>query len=98
MFIMYSFGFKKSKKALPWRKILLYAKQTNVMMPRIKEDFLYIGFVLMALFFVILLWFTIIILTLLTLHEVLKKYIIFIVEEYLAKREMSAPEPKKKKK
>lgn len=52
----------------------------------------------MALFFVILLWFTIIILTLLTLHEVLKKYIIWVVEEYLAKREMSAPEPKKKKK
>ncbi len=41
----------------------------------------------MALFFVILLWFSIIILTLLTLHEVMKKYIKWIVEDYLSKRE-----------
>ena len=40
----------------------------------------------MALFFVILLWFSIVILTLLTLHEVLKKYIIWIVEDYLNKK------------
>ena len=56
----------------------------------------------MALFFVFLLWFTIIILTLLTLHEVLKKYIIWVVEEYLTKRETPATQtktqPKKKKK
>jgi len=40
----------------------------------------------MALFFVILLWFSILILTLLTLHEVAKKYIRWIVEDYLSKR------------
>lgn len=39
----------------------------------------------MALFFVILLWFSIVILTLLTLHEVFKKYIIWVVEDYLNK-------------
>ena len=41
----------------------------------------------MALFFVFLLWITIIVLSLLTLHEVLKKYIVWIVEDYLSKRE-----------
>ena len=40
----------------------------------------------MALFFVILLWISIVILTLLTLHEVLKKYIIWVVEDYLNKK------------
>ena len=40
----------------------------------------------MALFFMILLWFSIVILTLLTLHEVLKKYISWVVEDYLEKR------------
>ena len=39
----------------------------------------------MALFFMILLWFSIVILTLLTLHEVLKKYIAWVVEDYLEK-------------
>jgi len=52
----------------------------------------------MAIFFVFLLWFTIIILTLLTLHEVLKKYIIWVVENYLATRENLVSAPKKKKK
>ena len=41
----------------------------------------------MAIFFVFLLWFSIIILTLLTLHEVMKRYIAWLVEEYLARRE-----------
>lgn len=41
----------------------------------------------MAIFFVFLLWFSIIILTLLTLHEVMKRYIAWLVEEYLTKRE-----------
>ena len=34
----------------------------------------------------ILLWFSIVLLTLLTLHEVLKKYIAWVVEDYLEKR------------
>jgi len=41
----------------------------------------------MAIFFVILLWFSILILALLTLHEVLKKYIKWVVEDYLSERE-----------
>ncbi len=49
----------------------------------------------MALFFVFLLWFSIIILTLLTLHEVAKKYIRWIVEDYLSKREGNAKKSKR---
>ena len=49
----------------------------------------------MALFFVILLWFSIVILTLLTLHEVMKKYIRWIVEDYLSKREESSKKSKR---
>lgn len=49
----------------------------------------------MALFFIILLWFSIIILALLTLHEVAKKYIKWIVEDYLSKREGSAKKSKR---
>lgn len=41
----------------------------------------------MALFFVFLLWLSILILALLTLHEVLKKYIRWVVEDYLCERE-----------
>ncbi|MBR2299322.1 MAG: hypothetical protein IJ870_01950 [Alphaproteobacteria bacterium] len=49
----------------------------------------------MALFFVILLWFSIVILTLLTLHEVMKKYIRWIVEDYLSKRDESSKKSKR---
>ena len=95
MFIMYSQELKNGEKAVFKRKISLYT-QTNKCYdaPYYRKK----GFILMALFFVILFWFTIIILTLLTLHEVLKKYIIWVVEEYLNKRETLAPAPKKKKK
>ena len=98
MFIMYSFGFKISEKAILRRKISLYSQINKCYDALYQADFLHIGFVLMAIFFVILLWISIVILTLLTLHEVLKKYIIWVVEEYLAKRETLAPAPKKKKK
>ena len=92
---MYSQELKNGEKAVFKRKISLYT-QTNKCYdaPYYRKK----GFILMALFFVILFWFTIIILTLLTLHEVLKKYIIWVVEEYLNKRETLAPAPKKKKK
>ena len=99
MFIMYSKGIKKGKNATLKPKILLYT-QTNKCYdaPYYRKK----GFILVALFFVVLLWFSILVLTLLTLHEVLKKYIIWVVEEYLAKREILAPQtktqPKKKKK
>ncbi len=49
----------------------------------------------MALFFVFLLWITIIVLSLLTLHEVLKKYIVWIVEDYLSKREEKSKKSKR---
>ena len=42
---------------------------------------------IMALFFVFLLWLSVLILALLTLHEVLKKYIRWVVEDYLSERE-----------
>ena len=41
----------------------------------------------MAIFFIFLLWSSIVILALLTLHEVLKKYIKWIVDDYLAERD-----------
>jgi len=95
MFVMYSKRLKNGENTMLKLKISLYT-QTNKCYdaPYDRKK----GFVLMALFFVFLLWFTIIILTLLTLHEVLKKYIIWVVEEYLNKRETLAPAPKKKKK
>ena len=42
---------------------------------------------IMALFFVFLLWLSVLILALLTLHEVLKKYLRWVVEDYLSERE-----------
>lgn len=48
----------------------------------------------MPIFFIFLLWFSIIVLTLLTLHEVLKKYIIWVVEDYLSKRDVQSKKSK----
>lgn len=84
MFVMYSNRFKIRKIAVLRLKIALYTTSNKCYDAL---DYKKKGFFLMALFFVILLWFTIIILTLLTLHEVLKKYIIWVVENYLATRE-----------
>ena len=84
------------KKATSKPKILLYSKENKYYDTRYDKHILRTGFVFMALFFVILLWFSIVILTLLTLHEVFKKYIIWVVEDYLNKNLTSQPKRNRK--
>lgn len=86
MFIMYTFKKQKEKKPCSRPKYRFTAHVRNIMISAIRITILS-RILIMAIFFVILLWFSILILALLTLHEVLKKYIKWVVEDYLSERE-----------